>query len=190
MYLQAAILAGGKNSRYGGFHKAFIEIEGKRIIERNLDVLQTLFDPILIIANQCELFYEFGLEVYPDIFPGLGPIAGIHSALKNTKAEAVFVSSCDMPFLNDAVISKLIEGTENGEYDVVIPRHNHKIEPLCAIYHRRILPQLETFIENDSKRAVRKFINMLNVKFIDFDAGNEKAFTNINRPEDLSAAAF
>jgi molybdopterin-guanine dinucleotide biosynthesis protein A len=46
-----AILAGGKATRMGGQPKSFLVVDGRRIIDRQLDVLRPLFEEILIVAN-------------------------------------------------------------------------------------------------------------------------------------------
>jgi molybdopterin-guanine dinucleotide biosynthesis protein A len=187
MQIHSAILAGGKNSRYNGMNKAFILIDGERIINRNINVLSSLFSQISIITNQIEQFSDY--SDYPmssDYFKEIGPLAGIHSALKNTTADAVFISSCDMPFLNSDIIKPLIEAANQNKFQAIIPACNERIEPLHAIYHRDLFPILDKYIRNNENRSVRDFLNTIESIYIDFseaEVGN--AFTNINRPSDL-----
>ena len=51
--MTGVILAGGKNSRIG-LNKAFLEIGGKKIIDRTIEIYKKIFDEILIITNTPE----------------------------------------------------------------------------------------------------------------------------------------
>src|SRR5215510_12135823 len=95
----AAILAGGKATRMGGRLKSFLTLEGRRIIDRQLDVLGALFSDIYISANDPEPFFGFDLPVVPDSMPDCGPLGGILAVLEASKSEHVFVLGCDMSFI-------------------------------------------------------------------------------------------
>jgi len=188
MTFESAILAGGKNSRYGGLNKAFIQLEGIAIIDRNIEVLQKLFSRISIITNHPEQFSNY--KNYPmasDYFHEVGPLAGIHSALKNAKSDAVFISSCDMPFLDEGLINRLMQEAVVSGADAVIPRVETNIEPLFALYFPRVLYDLEAHIHGSEDLSIRSFLKNINTRYIDFEATRDtrKAFVNINRPEDL-----
>src|SRR5262249_10036880 len=100
----AAILAGGRGTRMGGRTKAFLSIEGRRIIDRQLEVLRPLFGEIWISANMKEPFAELGLPIVADAVADSGPLGGILAVLEATDAPRVFFVASDMPFiLSDAV---------------------------------------------------------------------------------------
>jgi molybdopterin-guanine dinucleotide biosynthesis protein A len=185
--IESAILAGGKNSRYGGQNKAFIKVEGLQIIDRNIAVLSKLFPRISIITNHAEQFSAYSLPMSSDYFHEIGPLAGIHSALKNAISDGVFISSCDMPFLDKGMMKTVLNIAEAQNVEAVIPRVNGDLEPLFAFYSKRILSRLEVHIKESRGRSIRSFLKTINTVFIDFEAADDvrKAFTNINRPEDL-----
>jgi len=188
MTFESAILAGGKNSRYGGKNKAFLQVEGVPIIDRNIEVLSQIFSQISIITNHPQQFSEYiYYPMYSDYYHEIGPLAGIHSALKNTKSDGVFVSSCDMPFLNKNLIERLINKVVETGSDALIPRVNGDIEPLFAFYHKRIISKLEAHIIDGKSRSIRSFLKKINTEYMDLSdsATVRKSFTNINRPEDL-----
>ena len=66
-----AILAGGQSTRMGQ-DKAFLEVGGRRVIDRVLDVISPLSDDLFISTNSPELYREFGLRLVPDVYPGAG----------------------------------------------------------------------------------------------------------------------
>jgi molybdopterin-guanine dinucleotide biosynthesis protein A len=70
--ITGVILAGGKNSRMG-VNKAFLEIEGKRLIDNILDVYQTIFAEIIIVTNDPLPYTDFpDTVVVTDIYKGKG----------------------------------------------------------------------------------------------------------------------
>ncbi|MCK5857517.1 MAG: molybdenum cofactor guanylyltransferase [Bacteroidales bacterium] len=188
MKIESAILAGGKNSRYGGMNKAFIVVDGQQILDRNISVLGTTFSRISIITNHTEQFSAY--SNYPmssDYFHEVGPLAGIHSALKNAVTEGVFISSCDMPFLDKNIIDSILSLAVTKNAEAVTPRINGKLEPLFAFYNVGVLALLEQHIKENKDKSIRSFLKKVNTIYIDIDdtVFNRKAFTNINHPKDL-----
>ncbi|GAB4285036.1 MAG: molybdenum cofactor guanylyltransferase [Marinilabiliales bacterium] len=180
------ILAGGKNLRYHGTEKAFLKINGKTIIENTLDILKQVFNEILIISNKPEKYTAFSLPVFTDIYRNLGPIGGIHSALHNTRLDAIMVFASDMPFLNKEFINYLIEYFYSVDCDILIPCSDKGIEPLHAIYRKSIIKKLDTFIKETNDYAISKLFPVVNTKFIKTDKYQAKlSFVNINSPEDI-----
>ncbi|HAB53627.1 MAG: hypothetical protein A2315_08270 [Ignavibacteria bacterium RIFOXYB2_FULL_35_12] len=78
MTITGIILAGGKSSRIGQ-NKALLDLSGKKIIEIIYERISQSCNEIMIISNTPEDYQFMGLKIYKDIFPGLGPLAGIHS---------------------------------------------------------------------------------------------------------------
>ena len=48
MKMTGIILSGGRSTRLGGLNKAFIEVQGERLIERTLRIYGDLFAEVLI----------------------------------------------------------------------------------------------------------------------------------------------
>ena len=181
----AVILAGGKNSRYGGFHKAFLRFENEFLIQRDLNLLSSLFDEVIIVTNQIEMFTQFDVPVFPDIFKERGPLAGIHSALTHINTEAAFIVGCDMPFLNKELIQKVYRSFKSSPKDFCIPSHKGMIEPLHGIYSKKSFLTLENFLYRNNYNAVHRFLSNQEVEYLEFDLKKEE-FLNINSPEDLN----
>src|SRR5882672_4544480 len=128
----AAILAGGKATRMGGRLKAFLTLEGRRIIDRQLDVLTALFSEIYISANDPEPYFGFDLPVIPDAVQGAGPLGGILAVLEAAKAARVFVIACDMPFIVPDAVRLVANHPDDGA--IIVPVVHGKPEPLFARY--------------------------------------------------------
>ncbi len=101
--ITGVIQAGGKSTRMGGEPKALLELGGRRIVERVLDVLRAVADPVLLVTNTPELYRFLGLPMIADVFPDGGSLGGIYSGLLAAPGEVAFTMACDMPFVSPAV---------------------------------------------------------------------------------------
>src|SRR3989442_9925793 len=101
-----AILAGGRATRFDGRDKSALVVDGRTILDRQLDELSSLSDDVMIVGNNREGARAFqasvALRTVPDIVPGCGPLGGLHAALTAARGDAVFVVACDMPYVTAA----------------------------------------------------------------------------------------
>lgn len=186
--ISGVILAGGANRRFGGITKAGLEINGEKIISRIINVLNDLFGEIIIVTNKPDEFREFSCcKIIGDQYKNAGPLGGIHSALKFTTADAIFVFAGDMPFLDRKIIEEQIEAFGTCQSDILIPKAGEMIEPLHSIYRKSVLETLERFLSEGKNRAVKDFILQINTGYFNVNETEitKKAFTNINQPSDL-----
>jgi len=105
-------------------------------------------------------------------------------------SEPVLLVPCDMPFLNSVHIEFLIQNFD-ASYDATIAVSGKGIEPLLGIYSNKILPRLQSFIEQKDF-ALYKFLNTLNTNYVDFKGNDENslAFFNINTFSDYKKALY
>jgi len=178
------ILAGGKSSRMGQ-DKALMKIGDKTLIEYVYEIINTFTSEILISSNTND--YSFlNCEIIPDIYQNIGPMAGIHASLKNSKYDKNIVISCDTPFISKKIILELIKASSS--YDITISRNNKFIEPLIGIYNKNILEYLDNAISNN-KYSIQKFIHSSNHNIIDIDKiildESKNSFININNQKEF-----
>lgn len=188
--ISGVILAGGASSRLGGINKANIIVDGNSIISRILSTISDLFDEKIIVTNRPEEFEKVAdVRIISDYYLNSGPLAGIHSALKSTSAEAIFVFAGDMPFPDKKLIKDQIIEFNRINSDILIPRIGNMIEPLHAIYSKHVLEKLENILSKGEKMAVRDFISENNTCYflVPETKRNKKAFTNLNSPLDLKS---
>jgi molybdopterin-guanine dinucleotide biosynthesis protein A len=186
--ISAAILAGGSGKRFNDVVKANIVIKGRTIISRIIGEIGDIFDEIIIVTNKLDEFKEYSrYKIIVDQYLNKGPLGGIHSALKHTDRDALFVIAGDMPFLKKDLIIKEIDFYNNCNCEILIPKINQYIEPLHGIYRKTILTALEDYLESANDYAIREYISSMNTCFLQLK-GTEKqtrAFTNINSPSDI-----
>lgn len=180
----SVILSGGRNSRYPT-KKGFIEVQGRPIIERNLELLRELTGQVVISTNEPELYFHLRAPLIGDVTDSSGPMSGIYSALYSTGAEEVLVTACDMPFLNNDLLRYIIE---NKGSDATVPVFNGNPEPLVAVYSRRLMPVMQRLLKSKTTSLIRmlketevKFITEDEVRSIDPDG---RCFVNINTVEE------
>lgn len=184
--MDALILAGGENKRFPVI-KGFLEISGKRIIEKNIELLKGIFNKVIISTNNPELYFYLGVLMVGDVVEYRGPMTGILSGLTIPEVSEVFVTACDMPFINTMLIKYIVDKWEK-EYDAVIPIFDDKPQPLLGIYSKRIAKSMEQSIKN-GERSLRRFLQGINVLYINeeevrnIDPEGRSAFININTIE-------
>lgn len=186
----AIILVGGEARRANGQEKYFFLYRGKTFIERLTDSLRDVTDEIILVARNTEQCRRFDalkdVRCIADIRPGLGPIGGLHAGVLEAKGDLLFVSACDMPCLETAVVSYLFEAI--GDADAAIPSWNEEmLEPLHAVYRRSVLLG---YLESHDSLSLRPMIRSINTRYVPvdeirrFDPGL-RTFTNINKLEEL-----
>lgn len=183
--ITAVILAQGKNSRIG-LEKCLLKQAGTTIIQNEIKILSKIFENIIIISSKEKLKKILPeLDFYDDIYKDIGPLGGIHSALKHVKTTAAFIFASDMSNLSEKLILKQIERYKNQESDVLVPRHKEGIEPLHSIYSKRCLASIEDNISQNIY-SIRKFYSRLSVSYFDVKDFEIISFFNINTLEDYN----
>ncbi|MBI4823683.1 MAG: molybdenum cofactor guanylyltransferase [Nitrospirae bacterium] len=184
--MTALILSGGENRRIPVI-KGFIEVDGKRTIESQIELLRGIFDRVVISTNTPELYFYLGLPMIGDIIgKGKGPMSGILSTLLSTGEDEIFVIACDMPFIKPDLIRHILQ---NRAKDATIPVFNGRPEPLMAVYTKNIIGVMKKRIEK-GRTSLRDMLGEINVRYIndsEIRAIDQKgrSFVNINTEDDL-----
>lgn len=193
MNATGAILAGGASSRMGQA-KALIEWSGRPLIQEVRDRLLTVVPDILVVTGVPEMLPFLDVPMVPDVFPGRGPLGGLHAALSHTGSEWVLLVGCDQPFLSVGLMSHILSHAQTMDADAVVPAlGDGKIEPLCAAYSRGILPGLTDWLERGGSSRFLRFLSEISVKYLEPDEWGafgppERLFFNINTRADLERA--
>ena len=189
--LCGAILAGGRGRRMAA-DKTQMRRDGRRVLERTAALLAPLCGRVLLVARDetqaAELSGVCALETIVDAQPGLGPIGGLHAALKHTGGDVLLVA-CDMPFLEAELLARLIETFRARSGQVVAMRtldeqKQWRIEPLCAVWPQNILPQVEQAIAAQ-RLSMTRLAEELGAAFVDLSAAEALQLRNINFPAEL-----
>lgn len=136
----AFILAGGQSSRMGT-EKAFLELEGRLLIDRMIDIVKTVAEQVRIVGPK-QKFAAFG-QIALDIYPERGPLGGIHAALNISRTEFNLVLAVDMPFVEPHFLEYLLQQAAHSEALAVVPKTRDGYQPLCASYRKEFEAAVE-----------------------------------------------
>lgn len=178
------LLAGGKSSRMGR-NKAFLEMDGRTLIERSLSILDQTLAQVLISGDEA-LYGAYGFKVVVDRFEEQGPLAGLEAGLGQAEYDWCFFAACDMPFLTAEGICFLYQFTAG--YDIVVPESPQGLHPLHAFYHRRCLDIVEQNIKTGRRRLTDIYPSCRVRRVTDEELRqhglSDRIFTNVNTPEE------
>ena len=191
IHVTAAVLAGGLARRLNGADKSALIFDGQRTIDRQLTVLRAITDSIVIVGGDAARYESTGVRVVPDLVSGAGALGGIYSALAHSNNPQTLVVACDLPFLNVAVLERLVR-PRLPHVDIVIPRTRDGLQPLCAVYATRLAGVIRQRID----RGLLKIVDLAEVVQIEEVGPEELAtydpgrlmFMNVNTPHDYERA--
>jgi len=189
----AIVLVGGRGSRLNYREKALLELHGKPILLHILERLSGTVDDFIIVARDKDQQTKLKLNDLPsnratvvcDEIQGFGPVAGIYTGLKASKAQYSFVVACDMPYVNANVVELLFNKAYG--YDAAIP---YPPEPLHAVYKRDATIEAAKKAIREGEGAIMYVIDQLRANFVSKKEiqtldPNLCTFLNINRVQDI-----
>lgn len=107
------VLAGGRSTRLGQ-DKVRLRLpgDGRDMLARTADLLAACTDGVVISCRAPDAGEETlalpGIRSIPDAEPGLGPLGGVWSALRELR-QPILVLSCDLPFMDVPTLRRLID---------------------------------------------------------------------------------
>ncbi len=188
------VLAGGKSSRMGT-DKAFLEFGGQTLLDRAFAVVGTVCASVAIVGDP-DRFAKYGSTKYgpvvADIFPGCGPLAGIHAALAHSSAELNLMLAVDMPFISAELLAFLFALAETNDPVVTVPRVGKGLQPLCAVYRPAFRATAEQALQAGNYKVDAAF-SSASIRVIEegelATAGfSGRCFFNVNTPQDRFSA--
>jgi molybdopterin-guanine dinucleotide biosynthesis protein A len=182
----AAILAGGRATRFGGRDKSGLVVHGESILRRQLRALAQVASDVLVVGRHPDRETTGTARVVDDHVPGCGPLGGLHTALTECIGEAVLVLACDMPYVTAPLLARLLALT--SETDIVVPRTAAGYHPLCAAYTRACLAPVTRRLGLGQLQMVGLFDEM-RVRVVGEDELNRfgeaaRLLANVNTPDD------
>ena len=160
-----AIIAGGGNRRYNGIDKSFVEISGKPLIDMILEVVEEIFEEIIIVTNNPNSYgkYKKKYKIVPDKIKDIGPLGGFYTAMINTKKDSIFYLPCDMPFIKKEIIINQIDYFYDNNCEVLQPKIGELLEPMHSIYRSSLSGSLLDFIKNAKTYSILTFLRKIQV---------------------------
>lgn len=181
------ILTGGASTRMQR-DKATLEYHGRTQLEWAYELASKVCAATFVSVRPDQRD-EPARAAFPQIVdrqPGLGPLAGISAAVAEHPKAAWLVIACDLPFLNEATLTRLIDERDaNRVATAYRSAHDGLPEPLCAIWEPRSREAIQAHIAA-GKQCPRKLLINSDCKLIDLS--DPKALDNVNTGDEFNAA--
>ena len=189
--VSAFILAGGKSTRMGT-DKAFVSLDGRTLLARMLDLARQVTPNVRIVGDRAK-FSPFA-PVIEDIFPGRGPLGGIHAALKTSQSGLNIILAVDVPFVSLALLQYLITRSRNSpSAAITVPRSAEGWQPLCAIYRRQFADAAEKALSEGHYKIDALFeevmVQAIGQEELETAGFAPRIFRNLNTLEELASAS-
>jgi molybdopterin-guanine dinucleotide biosynthesis protein A len=188
------ILCGGQSARMGR-PKAWLPFAGEFMLGRIVRLLGNVpLSPLIVVAASEQDVPPLppGIEIVRDAHEGRGPLQGLAAGLAalSGRAEAAYVTSCDVPFLRPAFVRRLIE--LRGEYAICVPDVGGYRHPLAAVYRLDVASVVAQLLAEDRLRstlllehAPTRFVSSEELAEVDPEL---MSLRNLNTPEEYEDA--
>ena len=192
--LVGVVLAGGLSSRMGE-HKPALKLYGEGmpdLLSRTIALLRTCTAEVWVSCRKNQGVPD--CRCIHDVEEGFGPIGGIVSvlaALGSTPHQAALVLSCDLPFMNESILARLINARRDARPGALmttfLQAETGYIEALVAIYEKDALP----FFQHALAAHVRQINLVIRPEQrtdVTYTRREALPFFNVNYPADLETA--
>jgi molybdopterin-guanine dinucleotide biosynthesis protein A len=177
-----------------GRSKAWLPFGNESLLERVVRQVEQAVSPVIVVsASGQELpALPAKIPVVHDDIPGQGPLGGLAAGIAAVPAdcEAVYLSSCDSPFVAPALIRRLFELV--GNKSCCVPRVGGRLHPLAAVYRVEVVHRVR---ENLARSRLRMLdlVDDVPARIVAVGALADtdpdlKTFWNLNTPADYEQA--
>lgn len=186
------VLCGGRSSRMGR-PKAWLPVGDEVMLQRAVRVVGQAVGLVVVVAapGQDVPDLPVGVELVRDEQEGLGPLAGLAAGLAvlEGRADAAFLSACDVPLLTPAFVRRVCD--QLNEADACVPNIGGRLHPLAAAYRISLRPAI-TVILAAGERRMTTLLDAVPPRtlgpadFADIDP-DLLSLRNVNTPADYAA---
>jgi molybdopterin-guanine dinucleotide biosynthesis protein A len=187
--IAAFVLAGGRSSRMGT-DKAFLELAGKPLVLRVVQLARQVTPEVTIVGDPAK-FAEFG-PVIEDVYRNRGPLGGIHAALTNSQAEWNLMLAVDVPFVTAEFLKYLLARAQSSPAEVTVPSVDKYFQPLCGVYRKSFLTLADRALSEGKNKIDQLYreVSLCEVSEAEMAASGFQSsiFRNLNTQEEWQAA--
>ena len=187
------VLCGGRSSRMGA-PKLSLPFGPELMLQRVVRLLSSVVSPIVVVAAPEQEVPPLppSISIVRDRREARGPLEGLAAGLAALPAgvDAAYATSCDVPLLVPAFVTRMIELL--GDHEIAVPRSGEFHHPLAAVYRRGVLAQIEKLLGSDRLRPVFLFDAVRTRRVAEDELRDVDpeltTLENLNRPEDYARA--
>jgi len=172
-----------------GGDKALLSFRDQTLLARALETAAAVASEVVIVGPR-ERYATYG-AVVEDVYPGCGPLGGIHAALGATETELNLVLSVDMPLMTAEFLGWLLERGREASELIVVPAALGGQQPLCAVYRRSLHALAEQALKDEDykighlfSRAPTRYISEGEMREAGF---SPEVFRNVNTGDEYES---
>jgi len=170
---EVCVLAGGLSLRLGR-DKARLRLGGRTLVGHLRARARSLGWPMRVIRR--------------DLVPRCGPLGGVYTALKTSRAELVVFLACDMPLVSADLLRRMRRRLAAGGSGLWVQQGGVVGFPFCL--RRRVLPEVEQLLAR-GEFSLQALARAAGARSLVPSPAEAASLVNINTREDWeSARAF
>ena len=174
------LLCGGKSSRMGT-PKALLDWQGEPLVQRVARAGAGFSEKLFSVNGPIPV--PAGFRPVGDVYPGGGPMAGLHAGLSVCESDALVTAPCDTPFYTPALARFLAE-QYSPEWDAVILQGDDDwVHPLMGVFGKSCLPAFESCLAQDKLKLMRTLDELRTRRICLPPEISQQVFINLNTPE-------
>jgi len=188
------ILCGGKSTRMGS-DKGLLKLHAGTWAQTAVEKLSALKMCVVLSVN-CSQYRDYSpiftmeqLVKDAEELDVHGPLSGVLSVHLKFPQEDLFVLACDMPLMENKILSQLLDAYRNNmTYDAFVFTNEGEPEPLCAIYRANGLAQIVQMLQKGqlTKHSMKFMIEHLDNYTIPLLDEQKRYFRNFNAHAELN----
>ena len=182
-----AVLAGGRSRRMGR-DKAELRLDGEPLWRRQAGVLRAAGLGRVVLIRAAGDLAPSGIECWRDMVPGVGPLGGLHAALRPGAADWIAVLAVDMPGIGPEWFRWLGRFCRPGVG--AMARHAEGCEPLAALYPSAAAEEIADRIargDHSLQRLAAALAESGRMILVPLPAAAAPQVANVNTPGEFAA---
>ncbi len=181
------ILSGGQSRRFGS-DKARANFRGRPLLNHAAAMLEPVASQLTVVADVAGKYDDLGLRTIADHSPGLGPLAGLQTALVDLPQEDdwLLLCSCDALVIRPAWLDTLLQARDE-QHSAVAFCADHW-QPMPGLYRRCARSTVDACLETEN-RSMNGLLNRLAAKAVELPVDWPKQW-QANTPGELARFSF
>ncbi len=184
--INGLVLVGGKSSRMGT-DKSDLVYHQQRQSEHVSSIMHPFCKTVYLSVGQSHMRQSSVLyPIIKDVRDNNGPMTGLYSAILFDAKLAWLILPCDLPFLDQAVLRKLINEI-NSDHDVIcyFNKARNQAEPLVSIWNPSSFEKVKERYKA-KQYSMYGLIQELKSKYIEME--DDSKLMNVNTLEEYKEA--
>jgi molybdopterin-guanine dinucleotide biosynthesis protein A len=152
-----------------GRSKVWLDFGGRPLLAHVVARVQPWVHAIVLVAAPGQDLpaladTDVPVTVVRDDRPGEGPLPALARGLTAITQPWALTLACDAPFVRPSVVAHLARA-RGADVEAVVPTWNGRVQPLVALYRRRLAPVVVELVERGERR-LHVLASLLGVRIV------------------------